>query len=176
MYAMQGQSSQASLFFEKALTMAAEIDDSTMQVDILRNLAKLYYAQDDYKEAEQFLQRALAIDEKTLGPNHPEVATSLNNLANLYYYQGKYEQAEPLFQRAIAIGEKGLGPEHHTLATRLNNLATLYHDQGKYEQAELLFQHAIAIYMKTFGPHHPTTQTIQKEYALFQEEKKRKGR
>ena len=41
-------------------------------------------------------QRALAIREKTLGPEHPHVATSLNNLAALYRAQGRYAEAEPV--------------------------------------------------------------------------------
>ena len=52
------------------------------------------------------------IGEKTLGPEHPDLATRLNNLAILYNTQGKYEQVEPLYQRAIAIREKVFGPEH----------------------------------------------------------------
>ena len=46
-------------------------------------------------------KRSLAIREKSLGPNHPAVATSLNNLARLYRAQGRYADAEPLLQ-AIA--------------------------------------------------------------------------
>ena len=42
----------------------------------------------------------LQIQEKALGPDHPDVATSLNNLALLYYNQGQYAKAEPLYQRA----------------------------------------------------------------------------
>ena len=34
--------------------------------------------------------------EKALGPDHPDVARSLNNLAVLYYEQGRYADAEPL--------------------------------------------------------------------------------
>jgi hypothetical protein len=37
-----------------------------------------------YSEATPLAQRELAILEKTLGPNHPDVATSLNKLAALY--------------------------------------------------------------------------------------------
>ena len=49
---------------------------------------------------------------KALGPEHPQVATSLNNLAELYQAQGKYGDAEPLYKRSLAIIEKALGPEH----------------------------------------------------------------
>ena len=38
-----------------------------------------------YTDAEPLFQRSLAILEKALGPEHPDVAGSLNNLAELYY-------------------------------------------------------------------------------------------
>ena len=70
-----------------------------------------------YAKAEPLYQRALAIREQALGPNHPDTASSLNNLANLYWRQGKYEEAEPLYQRALAIREQALGPNHPDTAT-----------------------------------------------------------
>ncbi|MBT1570101.1 tetratricopeptide repeat protein, partial [Klebsiella pneumoniae] len=66
-----------------------------------------------------------------LGPDHPDVATSLNNLAELYRSQGQYAQAEPLFKRSLAIWERALGPDHPDVATSLNNLAELYRSQGQ---------------------------------------------
>lgn len=36
-----------------------------------------------YAEAEPLLKRSLAIDEKVLGPDHPDVAQRLKNLAGL---------------------------------------------------------------------------------------------
>ena len=50
-----------------------------------------YYLYDraEYTEAVPLYQRALAIREKALGPDHPSTATSLNNLAALYLAQGR---------------------------------------------------------------------------------------
>ena len=48
----------------------------------LSNLATLYSMQGKYAEAEPLQKRGLAIREKALGPNHPDVANSLHNLAN----------------------------------------------------------------------------------------------
>ncbi len=39
------------------------------------------YTEDEYAEAEPLAQRSLAIREKTLGPQHPAVATGLIGLA-----------------------------------------------------------------------------------------------
>jgi Tetratricopeptide repeat len=41
-------------------------------------------------------QRSLKIYEAKLGPEHPDVATSLNNLALLYQDMAQYAKAEPL--------------------------------------------------------------------------------
>jgi len=49
-------------------------------------LAFLYYSQGKYKEAEPLYQQALALRQKLLGDDHPDVAASLNNLALLYYF------------------------------------------------------------------------------------------
>ena len=47
--------------------------------------------------------RALEIDEKSLGPNHPDVARDLNNLALLYRATNRLSEAEPLARRALNI-------------------------------------------------------------------------
>jgi tetratricopeptide (TPR) repeat protein len=71
----------------------------------------------NYAEAIQLAERALEIREKAQGPEHPDVAISLNYLAELYYTKGDYATAEPLFQRALAIREKAQWPEQQRVAT-----------------------------------------------------------
>ena len=66
-------------------------------------------AQGKYADAEALYKRALAIREKALGANHPDVARTLDNLAIVYWAQGKYAEAEGLYKRALAIREKALG-------------------------------------------------------------------
>jgi tetratricopeptide (TPR) repeat protein len=126
---------------------------------LLNNIALYHNARAAYAEAEPLFQRAIAIGEKTLGPEHPNFATQLNNLANLYRDTGRDAEAATLYQRAIAIDEKTLGPNHPGLATDLNNLAELYRDTGRYAEAEPLYQRAIAIGEKTLGPEHPRLAT-----------------
>ena len=67
-------------------------------------------------EAEPLMRRALAIDEKSFGPEHPNVAISLNNLAQLLQATNRLAEAEPLMRRALAIDEKSFGPEHPNVA------------------------------------------------------------
>jgi tetratricopeptide (TPR) repeat protein len=97
------------------------------------------------EEAELPLLQALEIHEQLLGPEHLDVARSLDSLAFLYRNQGKYDEAEQLHQRAFVIKEKLLGPEDKSIANSCNNLALIYSSQGKYSEAEQLYQRALAI-------------------------------
>jgi tetratricopeptide (TPR) repeat protein len=106
------------------------------------------YNQGRFSEALPPAQRALGMREKALGPDHREVAVSLNSLAELYRAQGRYADAEPLYKRALAIWEKAHGPDHPEVATGLNNLALLYQAQGRYADAEPLYKRALAIWEK----------------------------
>jgi tetratricopeptide (TPR) repeat protein len=69
----------------------------------LNNLAELYRTQGLYAQAEPLHRRALAIREKALGPEHPDVAKSLNDLAYLLAGQRQAARARPLYERARRI-------------------------------------------------------------------------
>ena len=74
-----------------------------------------------YSESEEMLKQALVIDEKSFGPDHPNVARDLNNLAALLHATNRLADAEPLIRRALAIDEKSFGPDHpHTRTVRMN--------------------------------------------------------
>ncbi len=79
---------------------------------LLNQAAVFCHERGQYADAEPLFKRSLVIREKELGPNHPEVATSLNNLAELYRIQGKYTEAELLYKRSLDIREKTLRADH----------------------------------------------------------------
>jgi tetratricopeptide (TPR) repeat protein len=69
----------------------------------LNNLADLYRVQGKHAEAEPLFQRALAIQEKALGPDHPDVAKVLGNYARLLREMKRGAAARDLEGRAKAI-------------------------------------------------------------------------
>jgi CHAT domain-containing protein/Tfp pilus assembly protein PilF len=109
-----------------------------------------------YSDAIPIVLRVLAIREKTLSRDHPDVATSLNNLAALYQRLGRYADAEPLYQRSLAIFEKALGHDHPDVEPLLNNLAEVYESQGRYADAEPFYQRSLAIREKVLGRDDPS--------------------
>ena len=69
------------------------------------------------------MRRALAIDEHSYGPDHPEVAIRLNNLAPASPGHEPLAEAEQLMRRALTINETISGPDHPNVSRDLNNLA-----------------------------------------------------
>ena len=132
---------------------AASIQEPTAR--LLNELGLLLSEKALHAEAEPLLRRALAIDEKSFGPDHPDVARDLNNLAQLLQATNRLAEAEPLMRRALAIDEKSLGPDHPNVAIRLNNLAQVLKDTNRLVEAEPLMRRALAIDEKSLGHDHP---------------------
>ena len=133
----------------------------------LIGLARLYFDQGQYSQAEPLFQQALKIDEAALGPDHRRIASNLTNLGELYHRQGQYAQAEPLYQRALQISESALGPNHPDVAASLKGLADLYTDQGQYAQAEPLYQRALQIMKTAKRPDHPDVAIILRHLGML---------
>jgi tetratricopeptide (TPR) repeat protein len=84
----------------------------------------------DYAGARPYYERALAIRESVLGPQHPATALSLNNLGLLLQDLGDPAAARPYLERALNIFETVLGPEHPYTRTVRGNLASLDEAEG----------------------------------------------
>lgn len=89
-------------------------------------------------------KRNLAISEKSLGPDHPDVGFSLNNLALVYMRQGRFTEAEPVFRRSLAIFEKALGAEHPNVGKAVGNGCPVP-EPGRYSDAEPLQERRLTI-------------------------------
>ena len=175
-YYLRGQNLELQVKYQDAETyyrkaVALEDQNSLYLNDyagILKKLGK-------YGEAEPLSWRALSIDEKTLGSEHPEVATSLYNLAVLLRAKGKYGEAELLSRRALRIYEKALGSEHPSVATSLYNLAELLRTKGKYGEAEPLSRRVLSINEKALGSEHPSVAISLYNLALLLQDQGKYG-
>lgn len=118
-------------------------------------------------ETEALFREALAIQEKRLGPDDPEVAMTLNNLGIYYGYGGELDKAETIFQRALRIREAALGPGHPDVAMTINNLALVRTQQKRYAEADALFRRALAIRERALPPDHPDLAATLESLALL---------
>ncbi|MCP4608174.1 MAG: tetratricopeptide repeat protein [Planctomycetes bacterium] len=136
----------------RVLVSRADDFDISEPTTLLMNELGLYLkSRGRFSEAELLYLWALEVDEKSFGPEHPNVAVRLNNMAQLLETTNRFEQAEFLMQRALEIDKKWFGPEHPKVAVRLNNLAELLRATNQLEQAEPLFRMVIEILDRNGG-------------------------
>ena len=119
-----------TLKFIKPDGSAIDFNSQRNTASILATRALIRTIDGDFAGARAYHERALAIREKALGPDHPDMAYSLNNLGYLLHAQGDFAGARAHFERGLAIREKALGPDHPNTATSLNNLGALLRKQG----------------------------------------------
>lgn len=141
--------------FEAATAFAEEFKIAQPTAKLLNNVAQYVSARGSYLQAEMLMRRALAIEEVSFGPNHPEVSRDLNNLAALLYSTNRISEAEPLMRRALSIEEECYGSEHPRVATSLSNLAQLLQATNRLAEAEPLMRRALMIDEQSYGEPHP---------------------
>ena len=94
----------------------------------------------DYEQARPVLEQALAIRRRTLGGNHPDVATSLMNTARLLsLVDGGDSAAVPMQREALALRRRLFGNDDPRTADALYALASALHVTGDYRAARPLF-------------------------------------
>jgi len=76
----------------------------------------------DLDAARTLFDRALAIQERVLGPDQLETASTLGNLGELLRRQGALTPARHVLERALAVQERALGPDHPLTQTARENL------------------------------------------------------
>ncbi|AKB58702.1 tetratricopeptide repeat protein [Methanosarcina barkeri] len=112
-------------------------------------------------------EEMLQILEAEFGPEHLDVAKTLNNLAELYQEMGDYKEALPLYQKAFEIAEKIMGSKHPDIAVMLNNLASLYESMGEYNKALSFCHRALQIIKSSLAKEHPVVAAIQNNLAVI---------
>ena len=147
--------------------------DDILMADAMDRLGGLCLDMADYRPVRPLFERALAILEEALGPNHPATATSLNNLALYLEKTGDPADraaARPLHERALAIREEALGPNHPDTAISLDNLASYLvqtGDPADKAAARSIYERALAIREEALGLNHPDTAISRNNLASY---------
>ena len=153
----QGRPVDAESLYTRALAIDARAgSDDLEHARHLLGLGVVYWGQQRFADAESPMRRALEIQERVLGPDHPDVARTVNNLGALSWTLNRYADALPLYERTRAIFEKTLGPTHPNLASLLSNLGETYWKLNRYGEAEPLFRRALAIKQQALAPGNPS--------------------
>jgi tetratricopeptide (TPR) repeat protein/predicted Ser/Thr protein kinase len=151
----QARHEQGLLWSKTALALAKSFTaDPGLEAAALNGLGVVLRDEGKLDESLAHMQRALAIQEQRLGPDHPDVASLLGNIGLGLHEQGKPEQALEHLRRALAIQEAVLGAGHPKVASTLGNIGTVLMNQGALDESLVHHQRALAIQEQAFGPDH----------------------
>jgi TonB family protein len=101
------------------------------------------YSEKKFGEAQPLAERALALREKALGPDHGLVGRALLNLAAIQTGREKYKQAEESYRRAAAIFERG-GTKKQLIEAR-RQLGALLLRRGEHAGAKPLLASVVSL-------------------------------
>jgi eukaryotic-like serine/threonine-protein kinase len=131
--------------------------DPELQAKMMSTMAVTYRGLGLYSRAQTLQERAVAIQQRTLGPEHPDTLRSMTTLANILSDEGHDDDAEKLMRHTLELERKVLGPRNPATLRAVNALAATLYDEGHYPEAEKLFQETLEIQRQVLGPEHQDT-------------------
>lgn len=134
--------------FQHAVSLDPNDIDAQLQLGgIEREMGKI-------KDALPRHLKALEVAKKKYGPDHYDVAKSLNNIGVVFSRLGNYQMALENYQEALKIWLKIMNEDDIDLATCYSNIGVIYDYLGNFEKALEYSQKALAIRLKTLGKRH----------------------
>lgn len=120
---------QAGKLDEARLCFEQIVQENPMHDEAMNNLGTILYSQGDIVSAEQYYQKAFALNE-----NNADV---LSNIADLYLNLKRWGEAASVLEQYLH--------DHHQDFTRQNQLALAYMESGKFEQAVPILEKSLEI-------------------------------
>ncbi|KAL7272995.1 hypothetical protein RUND412_004182 [Rhizina undulata] len=131
--------------------------ESLKTAEVSSTMGSLYSAVDQYSEAIQLHQKALAKFEKTLGEDDPSALKTVHSIADLLLRKGQKDEALKWYQRELAGKEKTLGRDDLSTLETVHHIALFFHRQERYDEALAWYRRELEGRDKTLGKDHPST-------------------
>ncbi|CAF4164299.1 unnamed protein product, partial [Rotaria sordida] len=138
---------------EDSVPIGSEIEPSFMYTQLFKEII-LTIDFDKTKEVKELVEYA-HIKEKTLPPNHPDLASFYNNIGAVYRNMGEYSKALTYYEKDLEITLKALPPNHPYFAGSYNNIGLVYDNMGEYSKALSSYERSLEIRKIALPPNHP---------------------
>ena len=151
-----GDYAQASQELEDALKDTARFQDNDPRLgDTYYNLGELRLRQQQWPEAKQYFERALAMQQQSLPPESLAIGDTLYGLATACEQVGNHQMAVILLKRVKDIWTRQYGPNDARLTSILPSMATYATLASDYKTAQDCYRQLVAIQEKTLGANNP---------------------
>ncbi|GAB4564971.1 MAG: hypothetical protein Tsb0020_15520 [Haliangiales bacterium] len=139
---------------DRAQAAIARIDNpASLHANLLRLRAEIARRDRRYRDAEEYLQRALkSLPDDASASERGDYQVALGHILRL---QGRYDRAYEYFQRAFVATSEAMKNENHpaTLYSR-EGLARIHRSRGEFDLAVAQLNSVLRTYIQTFGPNH----------------------
>ncbi len=161
---LDGDRGAARVGYEDVLRRNRELypEDHPRVIEALLNVAA---NTSDPAEAEVLNRQALALQERSLAPDDPQLALTFGNLAIGRFLQGDAVEAEVLEQRALSILRSRLGDTHVEVLNAQVVLGIVRGHLGRHAEAAALIESALAGYHSVYPAGHSRVVTAMRQLA-----------
>jgi tetratricopeptide (TPR) repeat protein len=140
----QGNWLAAKRLYLAAASSAEDLpDDSAEKWQALRHASNAYMRDNNPGESITMAKRAVAMAEKTLSPQDPELAVDAGQLAFTLQLAGRMAEAAPLYDKAVKAAEITQDMDCDELAGLYGNASSFYMAQKRSTEAEAVLRQAI---------------------------------
>ncbi|CAF1432909.1 unnamed protein product [Adineta steineri] len=131
--------------------------DESDKANIYHQLGRIKDSQGEYQEALSYYEKAFAIRQQSLHPNHPDLGDSYNNIGLVYD-----NMALSSHEKALAIRQESLPSNHPHLAQSYNNIGVVNENMNNYSKAHSFYERAVQIGQQSLAANHPNLEQWRK--------------
>ena len=149
---LQGRFAEAHRWGKTAQAILARLGGhELLQAWLLNDLGCVFELEGRRRDATQAHERSLALKEKVLAANDPDVGISEINLAIAFQESRRPDEALLHINRAIRLLRNGLGSDHPDLALAMMNGGEILNALHRYREARESFGQARIIWERELG-------------------------
>lgn len=123
-------------------------------------------------KAMELFQQALSMRIKCLGPDHVDVATTLNNIGRIFVQGDQFDRALGYYQDALRIRRISLGTNSLDYAATAFNAGQSLHQKGDLDEAAKLYHEFLRVATIKFGKCHRDVAVVLSGIAQIHQEKR----
>ena len=118
---------------------------------LLYGIGQLLCDRADFEESLRYYSRCLAVEERDLGADHPDVAATQNSMAVALGRQGNHTEALAVFASALSKFRRVYGEVHLDVAATQSGIADVHRCQGRFDVALDNYQQALSTRVRLLG-------------------------
>jgi CHAT domain-containing protein/Tfp pilus assembly protein PilF len=132
-YYMVGDFDKSLAAYNKALEISSiTAVEPVILAEIYNNIGIVLKLTGDLVGSLKYYEESVALKEKLLSPDDPNLARTYNNLGNLHRIMGQSEMAMYYFQKAETIFKSNYGQRYPMVGKIYSNMGIIYKDNGDF--------------------------------------------